>query len=518
MFATYFLFFTFSLLLSLASTWYVRDLARARGWLDPPELHRHVHTIPVPRLGGVAIYASFMIVVIAALLVSRRLGLSFLLPVKSTLTLLGPALIIFLLGLYDDVRGVGAYGKFGIQAVAAALLYLGGFGIHRFDLVSTGHALGFFIGLPLTTLWVLLITNALNLIDGLDGLAGGSALFSTIVVLILSLVVPNPMVTILALALAGATLGFLRFNFHPASIFLGDSGSLFIGFMLSAMALAASQEGPTMVAVEIPLISLGLPILDVALAVVRRFLAAKPLFIGDSHHIHHKLLQRGLSQREAVLILYAITAGFGFLSLILLHGRTTIALVLAVIGIGIFFGVQQLRYQEFAELRSALQRVSRRRQILANHVALRHATESLNDCYEFRSICQVLQRTLQPIGFDGIRFQMLNPNGFSPSSFHPLCSGPDGSLLFSWSQCGLGEPPWELRLELVTNSHSRWGYMTLIRMSDCETLALDVNVLTDGFRTSLSNAVDRACTRLETSNQGHHAPRSPELAAGSSAD
>src|SRR5713226_5771885 len=398
----------------------MRELAHAHGWLEPPQLDRHVHTIPLPRLGGVAIYTSFMIAVGATIFVLGRVDTSVALPLKSTLILLGPALIIFLLGLYDDLYGVGPYGKFGVQAVAATLLYLGGFGIHRLDLVSSGHDLRSFIGLPLTVLWVLLITNAFNLIDGLDGLAAGSALFSTIVVFILSLVVPNPLVTCLAIALAGSILGFLRFNFHPASIFLGDSGSLFIGFMLSAMALAGSQKAPTMVAVAIPVVSLGLPILDVVLAVVRRFLGGKPLFGGDRQHIHHKLLKRGLTQRETVLILYAVSAGFGFLSLILLHQGTAIALVLAVIGIGILIGVQQLRYPEFAELVSLLERATHRRQILANHLAVRHATESLNECNEFRSICQLLQQTFQPIGFNGIRLQMLIPNGFSASSCHPL--------------------------------------------------------------------------------------------------
>jgi UDP-GlcNAc:undecaprenyl-phosphate GlcNAc-1-phosphate transferase len=290
----------------------------------------------------------------------------------------------------------------------------------------------------------------------------------------------------------------LRFNFHPATIFLGDSGSLFIGFMLAALALAGSQKAPTMVAVAIPVLSFGLPILDVALAVSRRFLAGKPLFNADKQHIHHKLLGRGLSQRQAVLILYAVTAGFGFLSLILLGGRETIALVLTVTGIGIFIGVQQLRYQEFSELLSVLQRVSRRRQILANHVALRHATESLNVCDDFRSICGILQDTLQPIGFDAIRLQKLGKNGFSSSTLHPLRYGPDGNLFFSWSEREMDEPPWELRLELVTSSSQRWGYFSLIRLRSSNALSLDVNVLAEDFCKSLSNAVERTTARLET--------------------
>jgi UDP-GlcNAc:undecaprenyl-phosphate GlcNAc-1-phosphate transferase len=518
LFTAYLLAFIVCLSLSLVVTWYVRKVSCVHGWVDVPNLDRHVHTIPLPRLGGVAIYVSFTVVIVATLLVPRWFGLAFRLPARTTLSLLGPALIIFLLGLYDDLRPVGPYWKFGVQIVAAVLLYLDGFGIHNLQLVSSDHSVRSIVGLPLTVLWVLLITNAFNLIDGLDGLAAGSALFSTLVVFIVSLVMPNPFVTFLTVALAGAILGFLRFNSYPASIFLGDSGSLFIGFMLSALALAGSQKAPTMVAVAIPVVSLGLPILDVALAVMRRFLGGKPLFTADAGHIHHQLLKRGLSQRNAVLILYAVTAGFGFLSLIILQERRVIALVLAVAGIGVFVGLQQLRYQELAELLSVMKRVMHRRQILANHVAIRHAAESLNECNEFCSICQALQEVLQPIGFDGIRLQMSNPNGFAPSSFQPLRHGPEGYLLFSWSERAIGEPPWELRLELVTSGQKRWGYLSLIRMSNSEALPLDVNVLAENFRTSLSNAVDRACTRLEASKQSGvevDEPLVPKLVAGS---
>jgi UDP-GlcNAc:undecaprenyl-phosphate GlcNAc-1-phosphate transferase len=460
-----------------------------------------MHTIPVPRLGGVAIYFSFMAVVILSIVIPRLLGIAPPLTARSTVGLLGPALVVFFLGLVDDLHPVSAYWKFGVQAVAATWLYAGGYGIHNLALIHGGRALGWVYCLPLTILWVVLITNAFNLINGLDGLAAGSALFSTIVVFVMSLVVPNLLVTFLTIALAGATLGFLRFNFHPASIFLGDSGSLFIGFMLAALALAGSEKAPTIVAVAIPVVSLGFPILDVALAVVRRFLAGKPLFDGDKHHIHHKLLKRGLSQRDAVLTLYAVTAGFGFLSLVLLHERRAIAMVLAVIGIGIFLGVQQLRYQEFAELLSILQRVTRRRQIVANHVAIRQATERLRECGDLGTICRTLQDTLEPIGFDAVRFQKLEKNGFPSSMLQPLRYSPDGSWLLSWFEHEITDPPWELKLELLTHSSDRWGYFSLIRMSNQDPLSLDLNMLTEEFRSSLSGAIERAITQLEELEQ-----------------
>lgn len=513
--------FCCALLLSVLFTRFVRDLAHAHGWLERPVLDRHVHTIPLPRIGGVAIFVSFAIVLCGSVALVNRLNWPVSLPLGPIVKLLGPALIVFLLGLYDDLRGASPSVKFLVQALAATLLYLGGYGVHHFDLVLSGQVLRSFIGLPLTILWVLLITNAFNLIDGLDGLAAGSALFSTVVMFALTLFAPNAMVSLIAIVLAAAILGFLRFNFHPASIFLGDSGSLFIGFIISALAIASSQKAPTIVAISIPLVSLGFPILDVLLAVGRRFVRGAPLFLGDRDHIHHKLLKRGLSQREAVLLLYAVTAGFGFVSLVLLHRGTEVALILALTGTAVLVGVQQLRYGEFGEVLSILQRATRRRQMIANHVAVRRAAESLDTCDEFRSICRVLQETLQPVGFDGLRLQMLHPNGFSPESFLPMSYEPDGKLLLSWAEAGLDEPPWELRLELMANPKERWGYLSLIRVSDGRPMALDLNVLAGDFRVALSNAVTRACDRMESLAEiEHESPevRSRKLAAGSTTD
>ncbi|HEY6465848.1 MAG TPA: hypothetical protein VIY69_07645, partial [Candidatus Acidoferrales bacterium] len=248
--------------------------------------------------------------------------------------------------------------------------------------------------------------------------------------------------------------------------------------------------------VAIPVIALGLPISDVVLAVVRRFLSAKPLFAGDARHVHHQLLRRGFSQRNAVLTLYAVTGAFGFLSLMLLEGRRTLGLVLTVTSIGIFVGLRQLRYHEFDELISAMRRVGRRR-VLANHVAVRHGAELLQSCDSFEAICTVLQSTLEPIGFDAIRLQKIGPNGYPASLIFPLRYGGSGGLLFSWSKSKTTKAPWELKLELVSRTKNRWGYLSMIRTSTKEALPLDVNVLNDSFQTSLADALDRTCTRLD---------------------
>ena len=507
---SYLMWFLVSVVLSLLLTHWIRNLATAHGWVRAPSLDRHVHINPVPRLGGVAIYLSFMMMAGVALLTPTRMTPTPRLPMMATLSILGPALIIFLLGLYDDLHPIGPYWKLGVQAGAAVLLYLGGFGIHQLDLLSVGHILRTALGLPLTVLWVLLITNAFNLIDGLDGLAAGSALFSTIVVLAVSLIIPNPMVTCLTIGLAGVILGFLRFNFHPASIFLGDSGSLFIGFMLSALALAGSQKAPTMVAVAIPVVSFGLPILDATLAVLRRFLGGKPLFSGDKDHIHHKLLKRGLSQRQAVVTLYLATAGFALLSLFLIHNAGMIGLVLLVIGVGIWLGVQRLNYVEFAELQDLVRRTRKRQQVFANNLEIRRATECLNSCSEFAAICRILESALQPLGFDGFQLKNSSMNGISERLVVPLRRMANDGFRYCWQETTAPDPPWELRLELITSSGYRMGHFSLFRTWIKDPLLLDVDLFSCEFRSALSGALHRSLNRVQVS-------ASRELRRGSTA-
>ncbi len=495
---SYLIAFLACLVASLALTRWLRDAAVARGWIKAPELARHVHTRAVPRLGGVAVCLSFTAVVMLFLAGSRLAGLAIPVSIHAAFGILGPSLIIFVLGLYDDVHSVGPYTKLGIQVLAGSFLYFSGFGIHQLWLfTSAGHPLKVVVDLPLTVLWVLLITNAFNLIDGLDGLAAGSALFATAAVFIVSLFNPNPTVTFLAIALAGSILGFLRYNFHPASIFLGDSGSLFIGFILSALALAGSQKAPTIVAIAIPLISFGLPISDVALTVVRRLLNGKPLFHADAGHIHHRLLKSGWTQREAVLILYAVSAAFGLLSLVLLSGRESIGLVLTVVGVGVFWGLQRLRYVEFDELQDVLKRTIQHKRLIANNLNIRHASESLNSCKDIPTICHILENALKPLGFDGFHFRNSSVAPLPASVIAPLHQERSGDFLCRWNGVDAREPAWELRLELTTSSGYRWGHFWLFRVSAEDLLVLDINLLNSQFRAELADALQRTMKQAE---------------------
>jgi UDP-GlcNAc:undecaprenyl-phosphate/decaprenyl-phosphate GlcNAc-1-phosphate transferase len=485
-----------SLLVSMALTRLIRDVATARGWQCGPTSERHVHTKPIPRLGGVAIFLTLWCVAGLAWAVGRFEVHELVIP-HLTFKLLGPATIIFVLGLVDDFRGVNAYVKFAVQAGAAVILFFSGFGISRLSVLAGHSQLGWLVGLPLTILWVLWITNAFNLIDGLDGLAAGSALFSTAVTCIVAIIFHSTGIVLLTLALAGAIAGFLRYNFNPASIFLGDCGSLLIGFLLSAIAIAGSQKAPTAVAVAIPIVSLGLPILDVAVAVLRRFLSCKGLFDPDREHIHHKLLGRGISHRQAVLMLYGVSACFGLLSLFLLHpAAAAVGMVLVVVAIGVFVGVQQLRYHEFLELGRVANRTWKQRHVIANDISIRRAADSLGSCTTLPQFCQILHQCLQPAGFDGFGLN-LSLELPDKADVFPFTHVSGSKLNFFWNgTLTSSETNWSMSFSLLKENGERLGSFSVFRQNTNSPLWIDLDVFT---ATGFPNAIARVVEKMERS-------------------
>jgi UDP-GlcNAc:undecaprenyl-phosphate/decaprenyl-phosphate GlcNAc-1-phosphate transferase len=491
--------FFFALLSSFVLTRYVRDFAADRGWVAAPTQERHLHSSPLPRLGGVAIFLSFSgCMAMAAIFVLRNPRIHAAFSLKGLLTILAPATLVFLLGVYDDLRGVGPYVKFSVQGIAATMLFVGGLRIVNIPVLFGDHQLPWFVGLAFTILWVVAITNAFNLIDGLDGLAAGSALFSTLVAFVVALLDGPSLVTVMTIALAGSILGFLRYNFNPATIFLGDSGSLFIGFILSALALKGAQKAPTIVAVAIPVVSFGLPILETSLSVLRRLIGGRPVFTADREHIHHKLLQHGLTHRQVVILLYAVSAVFAMLSLFLLWPTgSSLGLVLAVLGIGVWVGVQHLGYLEFGELARVAHRTLNQPQIFVNNLAIRRATEELKVARDYEQVRRILVAAFSNNDFDGFELK-IDPLAGEPVPFDAgeLGAGRRGALSFRWSKAGAPKAPdgsavWTVVLDLVSSANRRRGTLLVNRLYSPRDLQLDINLLTLGFPGALADALDR---------------------------
>ncbi len=485
---TYCATFIVSLLISFLLTRYVRDQALSRGWKTRRVRERDVHTTPIPRLGGIAIFLA-VIAVVAVLMAFSRFGKAF--DPRLILSILLPSLMIFLLGLYDDLFSVGPWVKFTVQIMAAVAIFLAGFRVIELPILFGNHSLGFAGSLAATVFWVLLITNAFNLVDGLDGLAAGSALFSTLTVVVISLMNGRVMIGLIGLALAGAILGFLRFNFNPATIFLGDCGSLFIGFVLSVLALVGAGKSSTVVAVAIPVVSFGLPILETGISVVRRFLSGQPLFAPDRHHIHHKLLERGLTQRQVVVILYGVSAVFGLLSALLLYpGGPTVGVVLFVIGAGIWLGVQHLNYPEFFELHRLARRTLEQKQVIVNNLAFRRATLRLAKVERLSELCQVLEDTFRGNDFDGCELRSATLAG----SHATLFGNGDSDVHFTWGRVGSTflVPAWSMSLELSMPGSGRHGCLVIYKQYAPDALQVDINLLLQEFRTVLAQVLSRA--------------------------
>jgi len=309
----YIIAFIASLIISFAITPFIKKLAVKVGAIDVPNDERRVHSKPTPRLGGLSIYIAFVVMALLLIPFSTKL-----------FGILGGATIIVMLGVVDDINPLPAKIKLVVQIGAAVLLVYSGVKVewvtNPFDHVDGMFYLGIF-SIPITIFWIVGITNTLNLIDGLDGLAAGIASIASISLLVVSIINGHGVVVILAAALAGAALGFLPYNFNPAKIFMGDTGSTFLGFVLAAISVEGAVKGVATLAIAIPLLVLGLPIFDTAFAIIRRAANGKPIMEADKGHLHHRLLELGLSQRQVVFTLYVVSAFLGLGAIVLTQGN-----------------------------------------------------------------------------------------------------------------------------------------------------------------------------------------------------
>lgn len=324
--------FVIALVVSYALTPSVKKLAIKIGAVDRPNA-RKVHTHVIPRLGGLAIYIGFMAAVL------------FCVPLQHELVgmLLGCTAIVAV-GIWDDICNIPAKVKLVGQILAACIPIAFGIQIEWLtnpfgDIIVLPEL----IAIPVTIFWIIGFTNTVNLIDGLDGLAAGVSCIAATTIFLVALQQSIMFVAVFCAAIAGAAIGFLYYNFNPARIFMGDSGSMFFGYMLSGISVIGAVKSAATIALIVPILALGLPILDTTFAIIRRYRGGVPIFKPDKGHLHHRLLDLGFTQRQAVLLMYVISALLGLSAVALTEVSSQFAiLIVCVVVFVVLFGAKKI--------------------------------------------------------------------------------------------------------------------------------------------------------------------------------
>ena len=485
---TYFALFSIATIASLITTPLIRRFCERYKLLDVPSDGRRIHRKAVPRLGGVALYISCLAALSLLPFVDNLLTQTLSGFKPEFMTLFIPATLVLLLGVYDDLRGTNAVVKFVSLGLIATLFYAMGGRIDALSIPLVGSVqLPVVASFVITVVWLVGITNAFNLIDGLDGLASGAALFSSLVILGVSVSQERTLMIVVSLVLCGALAGFLRYNFNPASIFLGDSGALFTGFLLAALSVLGTQKATTAVAIVVPILAFGFPVVDTAMTMGRRVISRKPVFQGDNEHIHHMLLARGWSQRRAALVLYGVCALFGLVALIFpVTGSKLTGFMLFVISVAVIIAVGHLRYHEVDEIRAGVRRnVVDRRLRLANNIRVRRAALALSKASDLEEMFKITRHLLE----------------FGEFSFASAEVGQPGRRVeWSWArEAGTDSPSpsdWSIRLPLVKDG-VEWGWLSLYRSVDSEPLLVDTSYLSDLLRCEFTEAAARILTQRE---------------------
>ncbi|HET7188797.1 MAG TPA: MraY family glycosyltransferase [Gemmatimonadaceae bacterium] len=377
--------------------------------LDKPDDIRRRHERPIPRLGGVAVFLSVLVMVAAGAAIDDRAHLLYVLPFVASIAI--GATILFVVGLVDDIVGVRPLGKLIAQSTAAIIVWYAGF---RLDVImlTPSHQISLgLLGLPITVLWIVGLSNAFNLVDGADGLAGGVAVVALVSTAIAATIVHDPTVLWCSLALIGAMLGFLRFNWPPARIFLGDSGSLVVGFLLAVLTVKGASTRTGAVYFLAPIFALSYPLLDTGISMLRRWLRAEPLSRADGRHIHHQLQTLGVGPRQSVLLICGLSAVIAALGLSATFAPPEFTFAIAIAGAAVLvlifvYGLRWLQYNEFlvagASLGAAAMRGRSlvREKILASDVAL-----LLRDAPDFESLTKILDDSMAQFRFVHVELQ-----------------------------------------------------------------------------------------------------------------
>ena len=439
-------------LLCLILTPLIRNLFLRLNIVDHPDGDRKLHVRPIPRIGGIPITISYAAALGIMLFFAPHGAKIWIQHAHLLKSLLPAAALVFLTGLIDDIIGLKPWQKLSGQAVAAALAV--GLGARLTTL--HGVAGSAWIAVPLSFFWLLGCTNAVNLIDGLDGLATGVGLFATGVTLIAAILQGNAGLAMATAPLVGCLLAFLRYNFAPASVFLGDSGSLTIGFMLGCFGLIWSQHSGSLLGMAAPLMALALPLLDVSLSISRRFVRSRPIFGADRGHIHHMVLALGFKPREAALILYGFCGIAAFLALLLnVDGlRNLRPLTILVFFSLVFAGINCLGYVEFSAARRTLLSKKKMLRVIQEDIYLQELERTLVAAETVRQCWEVVRDACTDLRFGSVGMYLQG------ESFEEILVPHTGDV------------SWEMTLSL-----GRRGHLSLTRVSESAAPALMMSAL-----------------------------------------
>ena len=490
------LFVTSSLSVGLF-TWFVRDLAEQFRWTCQPITGRHIHARAIPRLGGVALYCTFMPLWMLYCWATPFLGLQAT-PgcARYTQAVFVSATIMFAVGLLDDIWNLKAGIKLLFQILSGSYLYMNGISITGYDPLVRNHHYGVAISYIATVFWVLLVSNAINLIDGIDGLAAGGALFAAITILAMAIAGQQNLLAFASVALAGSLIGFLKFNSHPATIFMGDGGSLFLGSMLASLSLLGRHStGHPPISLTIPIVALGFPIMETMLSVGRRLIRGNSIFVADRNHVHHRLLDTGFSQRQVVVVLYGVCVIFMLTSMVLMYpnpySRTAVWIALGIMAV---IGIGRLRYVEFDELAGLLRRVLHQKRVISHDVAFRADAARLARATSLDETCTILRHAVQGCGLCEFRLTIETHNlGLSSTDSSPV--------VFQWSD--LESPPGTVScsfsMHLQTDDVADIGKLVVNGHVANGQLLFEADVLILTLLPALSSAIVRIAQTREAS-------------------